>query len=205
MSEPLLTHLLQEYIQQQEEGQSKIKQRVLILEESLRAQAALMQRADTQLSDAVARLPSVDAACEEIADIPKIKQRIQQLSQSTQGLQEQILQLKKQNAENMDRSYSRCSSLRSSVMLNPTALGFLNKRGTKSMKKLFFMDQEQPTPKLLSSPPKTAEAIEEEAVQEQIQRPLPVQAKDSRLIETTRTSKSVSPVNGTCPVLDCAF
>ena len=118
------------------------------------------------------RMPVIDAAQEEIADIPKIKQRLQQLSQSTQGVQEQMMVLKRQTADANDRSFSRCSSLRSSILFNPATMGLLNKRGNKSMRRFFFADQEpQQQPSLKggqSPPPQIADTVPEKPEQEEL-------------------------------------
>ena len=131
------------------------------------------------------RMPAIDAAHEEIADIPKIKQRLQQLGHSTQSVQEQILLLKRQTADVNDRSLSRCSSLRSSVMLNPAMMGLSNKRASKSLSRFFVAEQEsqQQSSKGGPSPLWTADTVPEKSEQEET-------SSHARVLPTTETKES---------------
>jgi len=139
-----------------------LKQRVQLLEQSLRSQHQTIQKAQERLEETVKQLPS-NQAVEEIGDIPRLKQRIQQMNQSMQSLQEQLLQLKKQTIEAAERpSYSRCSSLRSSVGLNTSAINFIKKQSTKTLRKTALLEQDRTTtvsPKNANSPPRSADSL----------------------------------------------
>eukprot|EP00210_Caulerpa_lentillifera_P000887 g858.t1 len=158
---PQVDHL-KTYLKQQDENQTKLKQRVQLLEQTVRSQYHTIQQAQERLDERMRTLPS-DETVEELEDIPRLKQRVQQMNQSIQSLQEQLIQLKKQTIDATDRpSYSRCSSLRSSVGLNTSAMNFLKKQSNKAYRRTVFMEQANAaSPKLVNSPPKSAESLME--------------------------------------------
>lgn len=153
----------QSYIQQQEEGQTKLKLRVMTLEETCKAQSALMSTTEQALIDVTNRLSTVDAASEEIADIAKVKQRIQQLNQTIQSLHEQLIQIKKQSTEFRDQAMYSRNTHRSSSVLHPAVLGMLNRKSRKSVRRLFFIDPSNPQSPNLNTPPRLATQLQDNA------------------------------------------
>lgn len=84
--------VLQAYLKQQDDGQSRLRERVGVVEEALRVQASRVQHAEVHLTETESKLRS--SVVDHIDEIPKLRHQLQKLTHGVSNLQENFMRFR---------------------------------------------------------------------------------------------------------------